>query len=403
MRKRFKQFFDNEAAGGIVLIFTAVIALLIANSPAEHAYHSFINFPVTIKLGMFGFEGSFEQFVNDAFMALFFITVAIEIKHEMIAGHLSSFKTASFPFFGALGGMVAPAIIYSIFNHSNPVLAPGWGIPMATDIAFAIGVLSLLGNRVPASIKVFLLALAVIDDLGAIVVIALFYTSNLSVAWLGLGFVGIGIMYVLNRRDVRALTPYFAIFGVVWYAFLQSGVHATIAGVLTGFVLPNRDIRGRNLAHEVSVYFSPYVKWLIIPLFAFVNSGVHIGGLGEGFAENMTVTLGIFFGLFLGKPIGIFLFTFVASKFNLTQRPNSMSWDLVFAVGIICGIGFTMSIFVANLSFPADSEADHVHLAIARLSILGSSTIAAIIGLIVTRFGLMWHENHDPKFAKVRK
>lgn len=392
--RKFKHFFSNEAAGGIVLILCAALALIVANIPSLQAiYNKFLHFYIDVQIGSFSFiHLSFEHFVNDALMAIFFITVAIEIKHEMLHGHLSTFKQASFPFFGALGGMVVPILIYFAITFHDPALIHGAAIPMATDIAFAIGVLSLLGKLVPPAMKVFLLALAVIDDLGAIIVIAIFYTTDLSFAYLGIGVLALVAMFVLNRYlNVRAITPY-ALLGIItWYCFLHSGVHATIAGVLTGFLLPNRDINGVNPSNSVLTYFSPYVKWLIIPIFAFVNSGVSLGDVSDAIGDNLHLILGIFAGLFIGKPVGVFLFTYVASKLGITQKPQSMTWDMTFFVGIICGIGFTMSIFIVNLSFPGVTMEERTHIDIARLSILGTSTIAAVVGLVLTRWNLLKH------------
>ncbi|RIY33102.1 Na+/H+ antiporter NhaA [Psittacicella hinzii] len=395
--RKFKQFFENEASGGIVLILCAALALIIANTPSLQSYYSsFLHFYIDFSIANFEIiHLSVEHFVNDALMAIFFIVVAIEIKHEMLHGHLSSFKQASFPFFGALGGIIFPIIFYFLFTFHDPNLIHGAAIPMATDIAFAIGVLSLLGKLVPPALKIFLLALAVIDDLGAIVVIAIFYTTDISFTHLGVGIALLGLMFLLNRMNVKAITPYLLIASVVWYCFLHSGIHATIAGVLTGFLLPNRDINGKNVSNEVANYFNPYVKWLIIPLFAFANSGVTLGDVSGVLAENSSLILGIFFGLLFGKPIGILIFTFVASKLKITAKPQSVTWDMIFFVGIICGIGFTMSIFIVNLSFPGISMEDRMHIDIARLSILGTSSIAAIIGLILTRLNLKHHEKKN--------
>ncbi|MFC6276153.1 Na+/H+ antiporter NhaA [Psittacicella hinzii] len=392
--RKFKKFFENEAAGGIVLIICAALALIIANIPAANAiYSKFLHFHIDLIIGGYEvFNLSFEHFINDALMAIFFVTVAIEIKQEMLHGHLASFKQASFPFFGALGGMVVPILIYFALTFSKPELIHGAAIPMATDIAFAIGVLSLLGKLVPPAMKVFLLALAVIDDLGAIVVIAIFYTTELNFLFLFIAFVAIVVMFIMNRRNVRPLTPYIIMGIITWYCLLHSGVHATIAGVLTGFLIPNRDIRGRNLSMEVLHYFEPYVKWFIIPFFAFANSGVTLGAIGDALLPNLDLILGIFFGLFVGKPVGVFLFTYVCSKLGITQKPTSMTWSMTFLVGIICGIGFTMSIFIVNLSFPGVLPEERVHIDIARLSILCSSAIAAIVGLVLLQINLKRHQ-----------
>lgn len=402
MKKHIQKFIENEAAGGIVLIICAALALIVANIPAAaHYYHEISHFHLSAHVGGIEiFDLSFAHFINDALMAIFFITVAIEIKHEMLFGHLSSFKQASFPFFGALGGMIVPILFYLVFNYNKPELVHGYAIPMATDIAFAIGVLSLLGKAVPPAMKVFLLALAVIDDLGAIVVIAVFYTSNLNFAFLGLGGVTLILMFILNRiLNVRSLTPYVILGIITWYACLHSGIHATIAGVITGLLIPMRDINGRNPSSEILHYFEPYVKWLIIPLFAFFNSGVTLGNIGSAISDNMTLIIGIFTGLFLGKPIGIWLFTYIAQLCHITQKPQSMTWDMTFMVGIICGIGFTMSIFIVNLSFTGNGDTVQTHIDIARLSIIISSAFAAVVGLILTKLNL----NYYAKKAKIKK
>lgn len=381
---KLRQFFASDAAGGIVLILSSLLALFLANfSLTGETYEHFLHFPVSAQVGAFGFNLSFVHFVNDAVMAIFFLGVALEIKHEMLHGHLSSLKKASFPFFGAVGGIVIPALLYYSVNYSEQYISEGWAIPMATDIAFAIGVLSLLGNRVPQSIKVFLLALAVIDDLGAILVIALFYTSELYVSWLLFAGVVVLVMLLLNRLNVTHKGPYLVLTLILWYTFLQSGIHATIAGVVAGFIIPNKKINGVNLAHDIEHGLKPWITWFIMPLFAFSNSGINLTGIGDAVSHSVSLASGIFLGLVVGKPVGIFLFTYIAALLKFTAKPSDVNWITILSVGFICGIGFTMSIFITNLSFHEEIPNYTLFDSVAKLSILTSSLLAAIIGVVI--------------------
>jgi NhaA family Na+:H+ antiporter len=369
----FKAFFESEKAGGIVLIFATLLSLLLANSIFQTEYLQIWN----LEIG----NHSFVHWINDGLMTIFFLLIGLELEREVYIGELSTLKKAALPLFGALGGMVVPALIYLYFNFGTSTQS-GAGIPMATDIAFAIGILSLLGNRVPTSLKIFLTALAVIDDLGAIIIIAVFYTSTISFLNLGIALGILGILFILNRLKVNALFPYLIGGILMWYFMLNSGIHATITGVLLAFVIPFGDGKKENISFKLQHFLHNPVAFVILPLFALANTCIVIN---SNWYEGLTHTnsIGIILGLIIGKPLGIWLLSYLGVTLGLCVLPKKLQWKNIFGAGILGGIGFTMSIFITLLAF--DNESDIV---ISKISILIASFIAAIFGFIVLKLTL---------------
>ncbi len=376
-------FAEGETAGGLVLLAAAAGAMLIANSPVDWLYGALLGTPVSIRVGALLIDKALLFWINDGLMAIFFFLVGLEIKREIMIGELSTPKQAALPAIAALGGMAAPALIYAAINWQNAAALDGWAIPAATDIAFAVGVLSLVGPRAPSALKVFLLALAIIDDLGAIIIIALFYTSKLSAPALLLAAAGVAALVVLNRAGVRRIAPYALVGLFMWVCVLKSGVHATVAGVLTALAVPLEPRSAdepsplEHLEHELH----PWVAFGVLPLFAFANAGVSL----SGFALHQlfgSITLGIAFGLLVGKPIGIFAATYLAVLGGLGTPPEGASWRQVLGVSMLGGIGFTMSLFIGALAFPGSEHAAEI-----RLGVLFGSILSALAGylLLATR------------------
>ncbi len=373
MTDAIRKFLKLESAGGIVLIIAAAVAMFIANSPLGSVYSGVLHSYVA---GL-----SVEHWINDGLMAIFFLLIGLEVKRELIEGALNTKEKAIFPAIAALGGMIAPALVYVAFNFSDPVALKGWAIPAATDIAFALGVMALLGNRVPVSLKVFLLALAIIDDLGVIVIIALFYSSDLSTLALAVAFASTAALFIMNAKNVTKLTPYLVVGAILWFSVLQSGVHATLAGVVLGFAIP---LSGKDGDHSdnhsplkrLEHALHPYVAFLILPLFAFANAGISLEGVSFASLTSM-LPLGIAAGLFIGKPLGIFTASYIAVKTGLAKLPDDIGMKEIFAVSVLCGIGFTMSIFISSLAFVGESGDFSTY---SRLGILLGSTFAALIG-----------------------
>lgn len=425
-----EKFLALEASSGIVLILFSGLAIVMANSGLHHFYHDLLHFPVNLTVGSLNLEGTLHHWVNDALMVVFFFVVGLEIKREMIMGELSTPRKAALPLFAALGGMVVPAAIYAFLNMSGAegTALNGWGIPMATDIAFAVGIITLLGKRVPFSLKIFLLALAIVDDLGAVFVIAAFYTNEISAMALGVAALGCLSMVFLNFVGIRSVLAYVLLGVVVWLGFFESGVHATIAGVVIGFLTPSKarfygDKLGKTM-HELTTtalekinYHSndtptkvqleyvdrktlfslkrtvydglspldrlidelhPWVSFFIMPVFAFFNAGVVVStdALSSFFVSP--VSMGIMFGLLLGKPIGIVLFSWLATVLKLGSLPTGVKWSNVLGLGFLGGIGFTMSLFVTNLAISTPIMAD-----LAKMGILSASTMASIVGAVI--------------------
>jgi len=351
LSKHFKWFFKLEAASGIVLLFAAIIALIISNSSLAELYFATLNEYLFIGINSFGLKLSVLHWINDALMAIFFFFVTLEIKREFLQGELSNIKQALLPIIAAVGGMLVPALIYVFINLGDSETLNGWAIPSATDIAFSLGVLSLLGKRVPLSLKVFLTALAIIDDLGAIVIIALFYSGDLSIMYLSLMLLAFIILLVINKYNIKIFLPYLIVGLFLWDFTHNSGIHATIAGVLLALTIPHRKKeKDFSLLLKIEHAISPYVAFGIMPIFAFANAGVSLEGLSFSSLLNK-VPLGILLGLFVGKQLGVFVFSYASIKLKIAQMPNNSNWFNLYGVGILTGIGFTMSLFVGNLAF----------------------------------------------------
>lgn len=378
------EFIKRESASGILLILATFLALLFSNSFMSPVYEYFLHIPVEIRIGPLELDKSLSHWVSDGLMAIFFLLIGLEVKREILEGHLSSIRQIALPGFAAVGGMVVPAVIYSFFNKDNPVAVDGWAIPTATDIAFALGILSLLGNRVPVSLKVFLMALAIIDDLGAIIIIAVFYTADLSTLSITVAAASLFVLICLNLLGVSKKSAYFIVGAVLWVSVLKSGVHATLAGVALAFTIP---ITGKDENNRI---FSPlkeiehglhfWVAFLILPLFAFVNAGVNVTDISLDQMSG-TVPVGIMLGLFLGKQLGVFGFSWLAIKLKLATLPDESNWMQLYGVSILTGIGFTMSLFIVSLAFEDASLFQYTD----KLAILLGSFASGIVGYLILK------------------
>ncbi len=376
MRNTITRFFQLEAAGGLLLIAAAALALIINNSPLSWLYNAFLETPVEARIGALHIAKPLLLWINDGLMALFFLVIGLEVKREVLEGHLSKPSQIVLPGAAAIGGMVVPALIYIALNTGNAEALNGWAIPMATDIAFALGVLALIGKRVPVSLKLFLMTLAIIDDLGAIIVIALVYSSELSQLSLILAAVSIIALIAMNRSGVSRLAPYLLVGLVLWVCVLKSGVHATLAGVVLAFCIPLRTSSKSSPLLTLEHGLHPWVAYGILPLFAFANAGVSLAGVTmDSFTHS--VPLGIAAGLLLGKTIGVFGLTWLAVKTRMASLPKEANWGHVLGVSILCGIGFTMSLFVGSLAFEPGVSA---YAGEDRMGILTGSILSAIIG-----------------------
>jgi len=381
-----REFLKLEAASGLLVMAGAVLAMIAGNSPASSFYGQLLGVPVEIRFGQFEIAKPLLLWVNDGLMAIFFLLVGMEIKREILEGELSEPSQIILPGIAAVGGMAIPAVIYVYFNWGDPSALNGWAIPAATDIAFALGVLSLLGNRVPETLKLFLLTIAILDDMGAIIIIALFYTANLSIMSMIVAIGAMIVLALLNRRGVTNLTPYIFVGVILWAAVLKSGVHATLAGVVLALFIPLRCIDEdgnaplRKLEHDIH----SAVAFGILPLFAFMNAGISL----EGMTFNSLlepIPLGIAAGLFLGKQLGIFGFVFAAVKLGLVKLAEGMGWLELYGLSALCGIGFTMSFFISSLAF----EQDGIDVILNdRLGILTGSILSAVTGYMVLRYAL---------------
>jgi len=374
--KPFKWFFKLEAASGLFLLLAAIIALYISNSNLADLYFQTLNSYLFLGINNIGIKLSVLHWINDALMAIFFFFVTLEIKREFLQGELSNFKQALLPIIGAVGGMLVPALIYVYINLGDPETLNGWAIPSATDIAFSLGVLSLLGKRVPLSLKVFLTALAIIDDLGAIVIIALFYSGDLSIKYLSLMLLAFILLLILNKFNIKRFFPYLLGGLFLWDFTHNSGIHATIAGVLLASTIPHRkQEKDFSLLIKVEHAISPYVAFGIMPLFAFANAGVSLEGLNLNSLLDK-VPLGILLGLFLGKQFGVFIFSYISIKLKIAQMPNNSNWYNFYGVGVLTGIGFTMSLFVGNLAFVDNMQ----YMDGVKIGVLTGSLLSTLFG-----------------------
>ncbi|MDT8377187.1 MAG: Na+/H+ antiporter NhaA [Mariprofundaceae bacterium] len=381
-----QRFLQLEYAGGLLLVVAAVIAMLVVNSPFRWLYDLLLNVPVEVSVGKFAIAKPLLLWINDGLMAIFFFLIGLELKREVLVGEMRELSKVALPVVAAAGGMAMPAAIYLLITWGDPVAIQGWAIPSATDIAFALGVLSLLGNRVPNALKLFLLTLAIADDFGAIIIIAIFYTDDLTVTSLVVASIAIVLLFIINRRGCMRLAPYALLGFILWAAVLKSGVHATLAGVLLALFIPVRkheDGRESPL-EEMENDLHPVVAFAILPLFAFANSGVSLEGLT--FASLLDpVPLGIALGLFLGNQSGIMLFVWAAVKLGVARLPDGVTWLQMYGIAILCGIGFTMSLFIGSLAFEQGATAYAIH---DRIGILAGSVISALVGYVVLRMTL---------------
>ena len=372
----FKWFFKLEAASGLVLLIAAAIALILSNSDLSGYYFGVLNTHILIGTQNFGLDLSILHWINDVLMCVFFFVVTLEIKREFIHGELSRPKQASLPIIAAIGGMAVPAIIYVIINFETGNTLRGWAIPSATDIAFSIGVLSLLGKRVPISLKIFLMALAIIDDLGAIIIIAFFYSTDLQYMYLILMIGSFLALLIINKFGVKKFAPYLLIGIFLWYFTHESGIHSTISGVLLALTIPHRDHeKDFSLLLKLEHILSPYVAFGIMPLFALANAGVSLEGISTN-TLMAPVPLGILCGLFFGKQIGVFLFSYLSIKLKFAEMPSNSNWIKLYGVGILTGIGFTMSLFVGNLAFMENTQ----HMVGVKIGVLCGSLLSAFVG-----------------------
>jgi len=375
-RSALREFLESESAGGILLMAAAALAMLAANSPWAPDYFHWLH----AKVGPF----SVQHWINDALMAIFFLLVGLEIKREFVDGHLSTWADRRLPVIAAAAGMIVPALVYLGVTRGDPALARGWAIPAATDIAFAIGVLALLGSRAPTSLKLFLTTVAIVDDMGAVAIIALAYTDTINGAALLAALVIMGVMMALNRAGVAKLRWYLALAGLLWVAVLLSGVHATIAGVLAAFMIPIKAMPGASEAesstlHRLEHLLQKPVAFGIVPLFGFANAGVSLAGVGAG-VLLAPLPLGIALGLFAGKQLGIFASVWLSVKFKLADQPAHASWRQIYGVSLLCGIGFTMSLFIGGLAFGDPAMSDGV-----KIGVLMGSVFAAVSGYTLLR------------------
>jgi Na+:H+ antiporter, NhaA family len=376
-----REFMRLESAAGLVLLLAAVLALLAKNSGLARYYDLFLSTPLQVRLGVLDIDKPLLLWINDGLMALFFLVIGCEIKREMIEGELSSWRKAALPAIAAAGGMLVPALIYIWINRDDPTALLGWAIPSATDIAFAFAVVSLLGKRVPASLRIFLLALAIIDDLGAIIIIAVFYTSDLSLIAIAGAAIVLALMFLLNRLRIARIVPYALLGILLWVLVLKSGVHATLAGVATALALPIRRTGGGSPLRELEHTLHPWTSFLVMPLFGFANAGlafadIRFSDLAGGVAG------GVALGLFLGKQLGVFGATALAIKFRICERPSGASWLAIYGVAVVAGIGFTMSLFIGTLAWD-----DSTHAAALRLGVLAGSIVSALCGLALLALG----------------
>ena len=381
-----RNFIKLESFGGILLFAAALLAMIIDNSPLAHYMEQFLETPLTIQVGSYSLSKHFLHWINDGLMVLFFLLVGLEIKRELVVGELNSPSKVILPAAAALGGMVMPAVIFTAINFGNDYALRGWAIPTATDIAFSLGILSLLGSRVPISLKVFLTALAIFDDMGAIIIIAIFYTASLSMWSLLIACVCILALALFNRFNVRGYGPYFLVGAILWLSLLHSGVHATLSGVILAMAIPLRNVRepdpnfspSQNLVHKLH----PWIAYLVLPLFAFANAGVSFSDVPPGLSNIFSpVMVGVALGLLCGKLIGVFGTTFVAVKLGLAKQPTGSTWPQMLGIALVCGVGFTMSFFVGTLAYPGTTN--EAYSAWVRMGVIAGSLIAGILGYIV--------------------
>ncbi|MFP3029349.1 MAG: Na+/H+ antiporter NhaA [Arsenophonus sp.] len=374
-----RQFLKLEAASGVLLIIAAILALIMANTTIlQGSYQQFINIPIALKISALNFDKPFLWWINDGLMAIFFLFVGLEVKRELIEGLLAGRDKVIFPAVAAVGGMLLPALVYLVFNANNEIARHGWAIPAATDIAFALGVMALLGKRVLTELKVFLVTLAIIDDLGVIIIIAFFYTKSVSIMALGLAMLSMLVLILMNWRKIENISAYLVVGIILWICILKSGICATLAGIIVGFLIPLKGGQNNSPSEQLEHLLQPLISYLVLPLFAFANAGIQLNGVT---LTNLASALpiGVALGLLIGKPTGIFLFSWLALKLGVVKLPEKINIKQIFAVSVLCGIGFTMSIFITSLAFESlDNFSTY-----ARFGILIGSTLSAILGLLL--------------------
>jgi len=382
--KIIEEFIKKESASGVLLIFATFFALVLSNTAMSSLYTSFLHIPVEIRVGALHLDKSLYHWVNDGLMAIFFLLIGLEVKREILEGHLSTLGQIALPGMAAVGGMVVPAGIYLIFNQNDPIAVNGWAIPTATDIAFALGILSLLGKRVPVSLKIFLMALAIIDDLGAIVIIALFYTTELSTLAIAIAMISLAVLITLNFLGISKKAAYFIVGTILWISVLKSGVHATLAGVVLAFTIPlnAKDENNQSISplKEIEHNLHFWVAFFILPLFAFVNAGVNVTEISFSQISG-SVPLGIMLGLFIGKQVGVFGFSWITIKLKIAELPKGSNWLHLYGVSVLTGIGFTMSLFITSLALEDDSIFQYTD----KLAILIGSFLSAVVGYFVLK------------------
>ena len=378
---RIQNFMKLESSSGVTLMFMAMLAMIFANTGLSGLYTGFLETNVRVGVGGFEISKPAVLWINDGLMAIFFFLVGLEIKREVLAGELSSWDKATLPIFAAIGGMVAPALVFYYFNAGSPETMPAWVVPMATDIAFALGILALIGTRAPVALKIFLLAIAIIDDLGAILIIAAFYTSELSVNALTLSMLGFALAVTLNRMGVKSIAPYLIVGIFMWACVLKSGVHATLAGVLIALTIPMKESEGqKSLLYRAEHGLHPWVAFMVLPLFAFANAGVNLAGISLD-ALLQPLPLGIAAGLFVGKQIGVMGMTWLAVKSGIAKLPTGVNWMHVYGVACLTGVGFTMSLFIGSLAFNSPELMNDV-----RLGVMTGSILSGVLGFVVLRY-----------------
>ena len=391
-RETLQEFLKLESAGGILLAVAAALALVLANTPLAGAYQALLDIAVTVKVGGFGVDKALLLWINDGLMAIFFLLVGLELKREVVEGQLSSLAQLTMPAMAAIGGVAVPALIYVLISNGVPEAKGGWAIPTATDIAFALAVLTLMGSRVPISLKIFLATVAVIDDLMAIIIIAVFYTYDLSINAGLVALGGIAVLVALNRFGVTRIAAYMIVGTVIWLAVLKSGVHATLAGVIVAACIPLRADDDSSPARHLEHVLHPWVAFGVLPVFAFANAGLPLLDLGAEAFTN-AITVGIAAGLFFGKQIGVFGMTALALMTGLAKMPRGLNYGMLWGASLLCGIGFTMSLFIGSLAF---EHGDMLQTAAVKLGVIGGSLVSGIAGFLVLKASLRPAETETP-------
>jgi len=380
----WREFLRLESAGGLILIFASILALVLANTPLAGLYTQLLGLKITVMVEGFGVSKPLVLWVNDGLMAVFFLLVGLELKREVIEGQLSSAEQVILPALAAVGGLAVPAVIYWFINRDNPQGLNGWAIPTATDIAFALAILSLLGSRVPASLKIFLTTIAIFDDLAAIIIIAVFYSADLSTASLAAAGAGIAVLFALNRMGVKSLAAYLIVGIFIWLFVLKSGVHATLAGIAVAAFIPLKDGDDHSPLRHLEHILHPWVAYGVLPIFAFANAGVPFAGVNTELVLG-TVSTGIFAGLFFGKQIGVIAMTGLAVALGIAKKPEGSNWMMLYGIALLCGVGFTMSLFIGSLAFEHGGFSQAVAL---RIGVIGGSVASAFCGWLVLHLSL---------------